>query len=95
MKNKSTSKMLIFFIFFNCTVVEILAGWATVQSFIVAKETMAFAPDMSALTALIGAVVGEALSYAVYALKSMKENTAGGITYEMAMLDRQEENEQI
>ena len=42
-------------------------------------------PDFTPLVALIGAVVSEVVGYAVYALKSAKENTVGGITYESAM----------
>lgn len=52
------------------------------------------AVDFSPLTALIGAIVTEVIGYAVYSIKSMKENTKGGITYETAMLNGgQEQNE--
>ena len=43
--------------------------------------------DFTPLVALIGAVVGEVFSYAIYSLKSAKENTAGGIIYDTAMRD--------
>ena len=38
--------------------------------------------DFTPLVALIGAVVGEVFSYAIYSLKSAKENTVGGIVYD-------------
>ena len=54
-------------------------------------------PDLSPLMALISAVVAEVIGFAVYALKSTKENTEGGIIYETAMYNlenkQQEENE--
>ena len=47
------------------------------------------APDFSPLVALIGAVIGEVIGFAVYSLKSAKENTKNGIVYEQAMLEYQ------
>jgi hypothetical protein len=41
-------------------------------------------PDLSPLTSLIGIVVSEVMGFAVYAVKSMKENTEGGITHMLA-----------
>ena len=38
--------------------------------------------DFTPLVALIGAVVGEVFGYAIYSLKSTKENTVGGIVYD-------------
>ena len=40
---------------------------------------------------LIGAVVGESIAYVSYCAKAKKENTRGGITYEMAMREQQED----
>jgi hypothetical protein len=42
-------------------------------------------PDFSPLVTLIGAVVGEVISFAVYAVKSTKENSVGGILYDSVM----------
>ena len=42
-------------------------------------------PIFSPLVALISAVVGEVIAFAIYALKSAKENTKGGIVYETAI----------
>lgn len=80
----STSKLLIFFLFINCTIIELFTGFVTLKSLDLTTLTMAN-PDFTPLVALIGAVVSEVVGYAVYALKSAKENTAGGITYETAM----------
>lgn len=80
----STSKLLILFLFINCTIIELFTGFVTLKSLDLATLTMAN-PDFTPLVALIGAVVSEVVGYAVYALKSAKENTAGGITYEAAM----------
>ena len=80
----STSKLLIIFLFINCTIIELFTGFVTLKSLDLTALTMAN-PDFTPLVALIGAVVSEVVGYAVYALKSAKENTAGGITYEAAM----------
>lgn len=80
----STSKLLIFFLFINCTIIELFTGFVTLKSLDLTTLTMAN-PDFTPLVALIGAVVSEVVGYAVYALKSAKENTAGGITYETAI----------
>ena len=80
----STSKLLILFLFINCTIIELFTGFVTLKSLDLTTLTMAN-PDFSPLVALIGAVVSEVVGYAVYAWKSAKENTAGGITYEAAM----------
>lgn len=87
-KKSSTSKLLIFFLFLNCTIVEAFTGWVTIKSFHLA-ETMGIPIDFSPLLALIGAVVGEVFGFAIYSLKSAKENSANGIVYEMAMLEKQ------
>ena len=80
----STSKLLILFLFINCTIIELFTGFVTLKSLDLTTLTMAN-PDFTPLVTLIGAVVSEVVGYAVYALKSAKENTAGGITYETAM----------
>lgn len=80
----STSKLLIFFLFLNCTIIELFTGFVTLKSLDLTTLTMAN-PDFTPLVTLIGAVVSEVVGYAVYALKSAKENTAGGIIYETAM----------
>lgn len=70
----SFSKMAFLFMIINCTVIEIYALVA-----------MAFFADLSSLSTLIAAVVGECVSFLGYEIKSAKENMAGGIVYESAM----------
>ncbi len=70
----SFSKMAFLFMIINCTVIEIYALVA-----------MFFFADLSSLSTLIAAVVGECVSFLGYEIKSAKENVAGGIVYESAM----------
>ena len=52
--------------------------------------------DMTPLVTLIGTGVAEVIGYGIYALKSTKENTVGGIVYESAMKNNAlEETEEI
>ena len=87
-KKISTTKLIMLFLFLNCSIIEIFTGWATVQSLNMASMT-GLPADFSPLVTLIGAVVGEIIGFAVYALKSTKENTAGGIVYDQAMYELQ------
>lgn len=70
----SFSKMAFIFMIGNCVVIEIYALVA-----------MSFFGDLSSLSALIAAVVGECISFLCFEIKSGKENTTGGIIYESAM----------
>lgn len=79
----TTSKLLIFFLFLNCTLIEIFTGWATVRSLQLAVIT-GITPDFSPLLGLIGAVVGEVIGFAIYSLKALRENCRSGITYMVA-----------
>ena len=87
-KNKkrkiTTTKLIIFFLFLNCTIIELFTGWITIQSLNLAMITET-APDFTPLVTLIGAVIGEVISFSTYALKSIKENTSGGIIFEHSM----------
>lgn len=73
-KLPSTSKVALAYIFLSCTAVQ-LYSMAAMWHF----------ADLSALYSLIGATVGEAISYCAYAAKATKENTEGGIVHDMAM----------
>lgn len=86
MKKISTTKILIAFLFINCTLLECFTAWVTVENLILAREC-AIAIDFTPLVTLIGIVLGEVFGFAVYAAKSAKENSAGGLTYESAMLE--------
>lgn len=76
-KPPTTSKLALAYIFLCGTVVQVYSMFA-----------MWHFGDLSAMASLIGATVGEAIAYCAYAAKSTRENTTGGITYEMAMADR-------
>ena len=80
-KKISTTKLLMLFLFLNCTAIEIFTGWVTIQNLILA-QSIGIPLDFTPLVTLVGAVVAEVMSLAVYAIKSTKENTAGGIVYD-------------
>lgn len=92
MKKLSTSKILIAFLFINCTAIEIFTMFTTLKSFDLAKST-GLPVDFSPLLALIGAVVGEVIAYAIYSLKAAKENSKGGIVYDTAMKETKGEDD--
>lgn len=70
----SFGKAALLFIIINCTCIEVFSCVA-----------MWHFADLSALTSLIVAVVGECVSTCCYFWKSTRENQANGITYELAM----------
>lgn len=88
-----TSKLLILFLFINCTLIELFTGWVTIKSIDLATITMV-GPDFTPLVTLIGAVVSEVIGFAIYAIKSAKENTEGGIIYETTMAKLQQKDEE-
>lgn len=83
-KKPSTSKVLIIFLFANCTAIEIFSCFILFKA-VQISALNSLSVDFSPLTALIGAVVTEAIGYAIYAIKSLKENSKGGIVYETAL----------
>lgn len=82
-KKLTTTKLLILFLFINCTIIEIFTGWATAKSLSIAYIT-GNPVDFSPLVTLIGAVVSEVMGFAIYSAKAAKENSVNGITYLMA-----------
>lgn len=90
------SKMLLVFLFINFTLLEVFIGWVTFQSFSLAFAT-GMNPDLTPLVTLIGAVIGQTISYWTYCNKSKSENTEGGIVFQSMMnnfqLATKEENE--
>ena len=81
-KNKlSTTKRIVWWMFINCTLVEMLTVWALYKNFELAT-IFGTGVDFSPLVALIGAVIGEVMVFATYAVKAKAENTQGGIEYE-------------
>lgn len=89
----ANSKLLIWFLFINCSIIELFTIWVTIQELFLAAQG-AINPDLSPLLALISTVVAEVIGFAIYSLKSTKENTQGGIIYEATMkqLEFDEEN---
>lgn len=73
-KKLTTSKLLILFLFLNCTVIELFTMYVTLKSFSVVLE-IGGSIDFSPLVTLIGSVVSEVIGFAVYSLKATKENT--------------------
>jgi len=63
------------FLFISCSAVEFFTIFLTFKSLSLGYV------DFSALQSLITAVVAEVVGFAIYALKSTKENTKGGIVY--------------
>lgn len=78
------TKTVMAFIMINCTVVEI-------YSLIV----MWFMRDLTALPALITAIVGECVALLGYFIKATLENKTGGIVYESAMEEMKNKFHQI
>jgi len=82
-KFPSWSKLLLIILFINFTILEIFVGWVTIHSFAIASVIGAM-PDFTPLITLLGAVIGETVSYGIYSAKSKAENTEGGVVYEKA-----------
>lgn len=80
----SMSKILMILLFLDCTAIELFTGYITLRSFELSMYT-GNSPDLTPLVTLIGAVISEVIGYAVYSLKSAKENTKGGIVFESTM----------
>lgn len=77
-------KLLMTFLFINFTLLELFTGWVTIKSFELAYE-IGQMPDFSPLITILGAVIGETLSYGIYCHKAKAENTEGGIVFETTM----------
>lgn len=88
----ANSKLLIWFLFINCTVIELFTIWVICRELGLAAEGI-LSPDLSPLMALITTVVAEVIGFGIYALKSTKENTEGGIVFETAMREFEKTNE--
>lgn len=85
-KKITTTKWLIIFLFLNCTLVEFFTGWAILKEIELSSYT-GITPDLSPLNTLIGTVIGEVMGFAIYAAKSAKENSLGGIVYDNAIIN--------
>lgn len=82
----STSKILMYFLLLNCTAIEIYTGIVTIININIARQ-LCISPDLTPLVTLISAVVGETIGFAIYSAKAAKQNCKGGIVYEQAMFE--------
>ena len=93
-KKLTTTKFLMFFLFISCSIIELFTIYITYKVVMMGYET-----DFMPLQMLITAVVAEVIGFAVYSLKSLKENTKGGIIYQTAMKENppieEENNEEV
>lgn len=80
----TTTKFLMFFLFFSCAFVELFTIYITIKII-----NVGFQIDLTPLTMLITAIVAEVIGFAIYALKSTKQNTKGGIIFETAINNMQ------
>ena len=79
----TTTKFLMLFLFISCSVIEAFTMYAIIKSM-----NMGLGVDFTPLTMLITSVVAEVIGFSIYSLKSMKENTEGGIVYETALFEQ-------
>lgn len=79
----STTKLIILFLFINCTLIQLFTGYITLLDIKLA-ETIG-SVDFTPIVTLISAVVGQVIGFAIYSIKASKENTQGGIVYDTAM----------
>lgn len=88
-KTLTMSKFLMLFLFISCSIIQLFTLYVTF------KSIKAGVYDFSALQMLITAVVGEVVAFAAYSIKSLKENTVGGIVYETAMRQYETSQEDV
>lgn len=93
-KKFSWSKILLILLFINFFALEIFICGITIYSLSIAA-IIAVMPDFTPLITLIGAVIGQTISYGIYIAKSKAENTKDGIIYETAMYNLQQEENEI
>lgn len=82
-KKLTTTKFLMLFLFISCSIVQLFTIYITIKII-----NIGFEIDLTPLTMLITSVVAEVIGFAIYSLKSTKENTKGGIIYETALLQK-------
>ena len=89
-KELSFSKKMHTILLINSFILELVVGWVTYKSFQLAFIT-GMNPDFTPLVTLIGIIAGQTLDYGIYSNKSKAENTAGGLIYDLTMLNRNDE----
>lgn len=88
----SFSKIALIILFINFTLLEALTGLVTIMSLHLSTISE-FPPDFTPITTLLGAVIGQTLSYGIYSLKAKAENTKDGLVYDLAMKNQTNEEE--
>ena len=88
-KKLTTTKLLMFFLFVNCTIIEVFTLGITVF-----QLKTGYGADLTPLQMLITSVVGQVIAFAIYSLKSLKENTKGGIIYDTTMFNYQNQSQE-
>lgn len=86
------SKKALNILLFNSFLIELGIAYVTYSSVKLALLTGA-ALEFGPLMALIPIIIGQTVSYAIYSNKAKAENTQGGIVYESAMKQFDEEGE--
>ena len=76
----TTTKRLTFFLFINCTLIQIFTLYVLLK-----QLNMGMDVDLTPLQMLITTIVGEVIVFAIYSIKSLKENTKGGIIYQTTL----------
>lgn len=89
-KEISFSKKMHTILLINSFILELIVIFVTYQSFKLAFITGG-TPDLTPLVALIGIIIGQTVEYGIYSNKSKAENTQGGITFELAMRENEED----
>ena len=86
MKKLSTSKVVLWFMIFMLMGIILFTGWATIQMISVVSAGVGLvAWDFTPLVGLISAIAGQVVIVLGYFVKSGKENSEGGITYQAMM----------
>ena len=73
-KKVTTTKKLVTYLFVCATAIQLFTGYLMIVQIQLLKQGVIVTLDTSPLISLIGAVVGEVMVFAVYAIKSFKEN---------------------
>ena len=73
-KKVTTTKKLVTYLFVCATAIQLFTGYLMIVQIQLLKQGIIITLDTSPLISLIGAVVGEVMVFAVYAVKSFKEN---------------------
>lgn len=88
-KALTTTKFLMLFLFISCSIIQLFTMYAVIKGM-----NMGYGIDFTPLTMLISAVVAQTIGFSVYSLKSVKENTKGGIIFETAMINSLKQDEE-